>query len=79
MPTLQVPGLNVQLPLEDLEEDVPLGDVAPEMVEDAVRENLSRWLGGMAELAGGARWDAARRSWVGTVQYLGENHQWVIR
>jgi len=79
MPTLQVPGLNIQLPLEDLEEGVPLGEVAPVVVEAAARENLTQWLGGMAEVGGDPRWDAARRSWVGTLRYLGEDHQWVIR
>ena len=79
MPTLQVPGLNIQLPLEDLEEGVPLAEVAPAAVEAAARDALLQWLGGMADVAHGPRWDAAGRSWVGTVRYLGEDYQWLIR
>ncbi len=79
MPTLQVPGLNIQLPLEDLEEGVPLAEVAPSAVEAAARDALLQWLGGMADVANGPRWDGGRRSWVGTLHYLGEDHQWLIR
>jgi hypothetical protein len=79
MPTLQVPGLNIQLPLEELEEERRLAEVAPQVVEAAARNALAQWLGGMAEVAPDPRWDGARASWVGTVQYLGEKYQWLIR
>ena len=79
MPTLQVPGLNIQLPLEELEEERRLPEVAPQVVEAAARNALAQWLGGMAEVAPDPRWDGARVSWVGTVQYLGEEYQWLIR
>ncbi len=79
MPTLQVPGLNIQLPLEELEEGSPLAAVAPGTVEAAARDTLVPWLGGMAEVAKGPRWDGARQSWVGTVRYLGEEYHWLIR
>ncbi len=67
MPTLQVPGLNIQLPLAELEEGASLAEAAPGNVEAAARETLMQWLGGMAEVAKGPRWDGGRQSWVGTV------------
>ena len=79
MPTLQVPGLNIQLPLEELEEERRLAEVAPRAVEAAVQDALAQWLGGMTEVVPGSRWDGARVSWVGTVRYLGEDYQWLIR
>lgn len=79
MPTLQVPGLNIQLPLEELEEERRLAEIAPPAVEAAARDALLQWLGGMAEVAPGPRWDADRRSWMGTLRYLGEEYQWLIR
>ncbi len=79
MPTLQVPGLNVQLPLEALEEERHLAEVAPAVVEAAARDALLQWLGGMADVAPGPRWDAGRRYWRGTVRYLGEEYEWLIR
>ncbi len=79
MPTLQVPGLNIQLPLEELEDERRLAEVAPRAVEAAARDALVQWLGGMAEVAAGPRWDGARVSWVGSMRYLGEDYQWLIR
>lgn len=79
MPTLQVPGLNVQLPLDELEEGRRLADVAPAALEAAARDALLQWLGGMAEVAPGPRWDTGRGSWTGTVRYLGEEYAWLIR
>lgn len=79
MPTLQVPGLNIQLPLDDLEEERRLAEMAPPAVEAAARHALLQWLGGMAEVAPGTRWDATRVSWVGAVRYLEEEYQWLIR
>lgn len=79
MPTLQVPGLNVQLPLEDMAEGGPLAGAAPAEVEAAARDALLQWLGGMAEVAPGPRWDAGGRSWRGTIRYLGEEYEWLIR
>jgi hypothetical protein len=79
MPTLQVPGLNIQLPLEELAEGSSLAEVAPGTVEAAARDHLMRWLGGMADVAKGPRWDGPRHCWVGTVRYLGEEHQWLFR
>jgi hypothetical protein len=79
MPTLQVPGLNLQLPLEELEEGQHLAQMAPPAVEAAAREALLQWLGGMAEVEPGPRWDGARAFWVGRVRYLGEEYPWVIR
>ena len=79
MPTLQVPGLNVQLPLEDVAEGHPLAEAAPAEVEAAARDALLQWLGGMAAVAPGPRWDAGGRAWRGTVRHLGEEYEWLIR
>ncbi len=79
MPTLRVPGLNVQLPLEGLEEGRRLAEVAPAAVQVAAREALLQWLGGLAEVAAAPRWDAARGGWAGSVRYLGEDYEWLIR
>jgi hypothetical protein len=79
MPTLQVPGLNVQLPLEEVAEGRPLAEAAPAEAEAAARDALLQWLGGMAEVAQGSRWDAGGRAWRGTVRYLGEEYEWLIR
>ena len=79
MPTLQVPALNIQLPLDGLEEGHRLAEVAPPAVEAAARDALLQWLGGMAEVIPGPRWDSSRTSWMGTVRYLGEEYEWLMR
>ena len=79
MPTLQVPGLNIQLPLDDLGEGRELAEVAPLAVEAAAWDALLQWMGGMVEVAPAPRWDAGRRSWIGTVRHLGEEYEWLIR
>jgi hypothetical protein len=77
MATLRVPGLNLQIPLEDFEAGSHLAEVALPAVEAATRDALTQWLGGMAEIAPETRWDGAR--WIGTLRYLGEAYPWQVQ
>jgi len=77
MPTLQVPTLNITLPLEELEAEGGLGALSQGEVVEQVREALRGWLSGRVEISPSASWDGQR--WNGSLVYQGESYQWIIR
>lgn len=77
MPTLQVPTLNITLPLEELEGEGGLGTLSQAEIVEQVREALGGWLAGRVEVSPSATWDG--QQWSGSLVHQGGSYQWIVR
>lgn len=77
MLVLKIPSLNITRNLRDeLLKTKPIESYSSEYVKFVVRTTLSSILGSATLIS--AVWNEEQNFWEGNMDYLGENHRWVI-